>query len=313
VSHSTLSTICRLLESILVVKKASWKPIFDLRAVTGADGKPTTKLALHYRAAVNQSTGEDWTEAILILSTASPDSLGSHIPRLASMKITPKQWGGIFQNKQQNRNVAPNPFNPGTQNLFGFSQQQQQPQLPAVPFGAAAQQQPQQAPVNAFGTQQPATALFGSSNPPVAGVGLFGQAASIPPTAVASTSLFAAPTNPAPSAAPTSIFGSSAGPTANPPPATEDFVHVAPDEEAADDPEALPEMEIPSAATKENSMAANFEVKGNANIRSDGSNHKVAIAVLNFDAKIQTVAVPRSVPGANLHVRCYFSAAFSKY
>jgi Domain of unknown function (DUF4139) len=255
---------------------------------------------------VNQSTGEDWTEAILVLSTASPHSLGSHIPHLASMKITPRQWGGGFQNKQQNRNVAPNPFNPSAQNLFGFSQQQ--PQLPAVPFAIAAQQQqPQQAPANAFGTRQPATALFGPSNPPV---GPFGQAASIPPTAVASTSLFGASTNPAPSAAPTSIFGSSAGPTANPPPATEDFAHVVQDEEAA---ETLPEMEIPSAATKENSMAANFEVKGNANIRSDGSNHKVAIAVLNFDAKIQTVAVPRSVPGANLHVRCYFSAAFSKY
>ena len=321
------------------MKKASWKPIFDLRAVTGADGKPTTKLALHYRATVNQSTGEDWTEAVLNLSTASPDSFGSQIPSLMCMKIVPKPW---VQGAQAPKTLFPvaNVFANATNvnntgGLFGPAPQLQQ--QPAAPVGVFSQQRPaapslfgplfgtqSQLPVQqpaatgfSFGaapSSTPATGgLFGAAvpNPPLApststsAFGVFGQAASNPPNPppAPSTSAFGgfgqASAN-QPQA--TSAFGATGANAANVP-AAEDYVQVSSTDEDAENPEALPEMEIPSAVTKENSMAANFEVKGNANIRSDGSSHKVAIAVLNFDAKIQTVVVPRSVPGANLHVR----------
>ncbi|KAG8809186.1 hypothetical protein FRC18_004661, partial [Serendipita sp. 400] len=61
-----------------MVSNASWRPLYDLRATVG----PTkTSIILHYRANITQSTGEDWKEVELTLSTASPQ-LGSTIPSL---------------------------------------------------------------------------------------------------------------------------------------------------------------------------------------------------------------------------------------
>ena len=342
--------------------------MFDLRATTGADGKPTKKLALHYRATVNQSTGEDWTDAILNLSTASPSSFGTHIPVLHSMKVAmPKSWGqGIFNTGVKPAAANTNPYTSPFKNaLFGT---QQAPQLPATGglfgstgtnslfggstatttgfgrfsqpatgslFGQAAQQ-PQQtaqsttspfsfasqstigpfsggASTSGFGTAAPAsTGLFGAASNPATSSGLFGAAFN--PSGGAG---FGSTSNPSAGTTQTSVFGSTAAApnppqaaaasvaptTVNPAQPTEEFDHVGATDASEDDPEALPEMEIPSAVTKENSMAANFQVKGNANIRSDGTNHKVAIAVLNFEAKIQSVVVPRSIAGAYLHVR----------
>jgi uncharacterized protein (TIGR02231 family) len=57
-----------------LVAGASWEPIYDLRAST--DGR---KVELGYRASVAQSTGEDWNEVALALSTATP-RLGAQGP-----------------------------------------------------------------------------------------------------------------------------------------------------------------------------------------------------------------------------------------
>ena len=66
-----------------MVTKASWTPLYDLRA-TVEDKK--TSISLHYRARIAQRTGEDWKDVSLVLSTASPQ-LGSTIPKLSAQYI----------------------------------------------------------------------------------------------------------------------------------------------------------------------------------------------------------------------------------
>uniref|UniRef100_A0A1X7VAE9 DUF4139 domain-containing protein n=1 Tax=Amphimedon queenslandica TaxID=400682 RepID=A0A1X7VAE9_AMPQE len=55
-----------------VVKNASWSPIYDIRVFT----KDKT-LKTHYYGLIKQSTGEDWDNASISLSTAQPDVGGS--------------------------------------------------------------------------------------------------------------------------------------------------------------------------------------------------------------------------------------------
>ena len=61
-----------------MVRNASWKPLYDLRA---AITEKKTEITIHYRANITQRTGEDWSDVELTLSTASPQ-LGSTIPAL---------------------------------------------------------------------------------------------------------------------------------------------------------------------------------------------------------------------------------------
>jgi uncharacterized protein (TIGR02231 family) len=68
-----------------VVANASWTPLYDLRAVISPN---KTDITLQYRATIVQSTGEDWKEVLLTLSTASPQ-LGSTIPKLSPQWLNP--------------------------------------------------------------------------------------------------------------------------------------------------------------------------------------------------------------------------------
>ncbi|KAG8819556.1 hypothetical protein FRC19_009694 [Serendipita sp. 401] len=68
-----------------MVPNASWKPLYDLRAIIEPK---RTSIVLYYRATVVQSTGEDWNEVQLTLSTASPQ-LGSTIPSLKPFWVGP--------------------------------------------------------------------------------------------------------------------------------------------------------------------------------------------------------------------------------
>jgi uncharacterized protein (TIGR02231 family) len=76
---------CYQSDSYPVVSNASWTPLYDLRARVGAD---KTEISLQYRATIKQSTGEDWKDVELTLSTASPQ-LGSTIPKLYPQRIDP--------------------------------------------------------------------------------------------------------------------------------------------------------------------------------------------------------------------------------
>ncbi|TFL07849.1 hypothetical protein BDV98DRAFT_521053 [Pterulicium gracile] len=71
-----------------IVSNASWQPTYELHATT-TDGKPSSTVTLNYRAHVTQSTGEDWTDAQLTLSTSNT-SMNTTIPELPTLKIKPK-------------------------------------------------------------------------------------------------------------------------------------------------------------------------------------------------------------------------------
>ncbi|KAG9051257.1 hypothetical protein FS837_010544 [Tulasnella sp. UAMH 9824] len=66
--------------------RASWSPLYDLRAKIYADKQEKPSVSLHYRASISQSTGEDWSDVALTLSTASPLH-GTEIPTLAPYRI----------------------------------------------------------------------------------------------------------------------------------------------------------------------------------------------------------------------------------
>jgi uncharacterized protein (TIGR02231 family) len=73
------------LQMSYLVNRASWKPLYDLRV----DSLSKT-LHLSYLAEITQSTGEDWLDVALTLSTAKP-GLGSLPPKLKPWYIdTPR-------------------------------------------------------------------------------------------------------------------------------------------------------------------------------------------------------------------------------
>ncbi|XP_067674172.1 protein F37C4.5-like isoform X2 [Haliotis asinina] len=65
-----------------VVSQASWTPSYDLRMFT-AEGV----LKIMYYGQITQTTGEDWTDAKLFLSTASP-SVGGTVPLLGTAVLS---------------------------------------------------------------------------------------------------------------------------------------------------------------------------------------------------------------------------------
>ncbi|KAI0750045.1 hypothetical protein C8Q80DRAFT_1269826 [Daedaleopsis nitida] len=77
-----------------LVTGVKWQPHYDLHANT-ADGKTSSEVTLLYCANVSQSTGEDWTDTILTLSTANSQALKSlSVPALDPQKGR-SVWFGI--------------------------------------------------------------------------------------------------------------------------------------------------------------------------------------------------------------------------
>jgi uncharacterized protein (TIGR02231 family) len=64
------------LEVAYVVDRASWTPLYDLRVQSASN-----TIQLNYLAEITQTTGEDWSNVSLILSTAKP-GLGTLPPKL---------------------------------------------------------------------------------------------------------------------------------------------------------------------------------------------------------------------------------------
>ncbi|KAB5592409.1 Protein F37C4,5 [Ceratobasidium theobromae] len=69
-----------------VVSKASWIPIYDVRASLGQSPGKSSTVEVHYRASITQTTGEDWPEVGLTLSTAAPHR-GATMPTLPTWRI----------------------------------------------------------------------------------------------------------------------------------------------------------------------------------------------------------------------------------
>ena len=82
--RDTVSTL-----SLIGVDDAEWRPLYDLYAYS-QDGKPSTSVSLHYRVKLSQSTGEDWNDARLILSTSETDVLNAGVPASDGLVIEPK-------------------------------------------------------------------------------------------------------------------------------------------------------------------------------------------------------------------------------
>jgi uncharacterized protein (TIGR02231 family) len=72
-----------------IVSQASWQPLYDARA--DADKK---KLNLTYYGLVKQSTGENWDNVQLTLSTAQP-TRGNYIPQLSAWYVHPMETRGL--------------------------------------------------------------------------------------------------------------------------------------------------------------------------------------------------------------------------
>jgi uncharacterized protein (TIGR02231 family) len=75
-------------ELTYVVMNAGWQPLYDLRLIQPEDAG--TGLEIVYLAQITQTTGEDWQDVALTLSTARPALTGA-IPELDPWYIRPRQ------------------------------------------------------------------------------------------------------------------------------------------------------------------------------------------------------------------------------
>ncbi|KAF7300951.1 hypothetical protein MIND_00658100 [Mycena indigotica] len=101
-----------------IVSSASWSSTYELHASTD-NGKPSSAVTLHYRARITQSTGEDWSDTALTLSTVDASTMVRNIPYLSPIKIRPQNRGLFFT--QKNNNAGP---------IFGAPNQP--PQVPGI-------------------------------------------------------------------------------------------------------------------------------------------------------------------------------------
>lgn len=67
---------------------ASWRPAYDVRAVTSVDGEQGNSIKLCYYGLVEQNTGDDWGDTDMVLSTSSP-SIGD---ALRSWPLSPPAY-----------------------------------------------------------------------------------------------------------------------------------------------------------------------------------------------------------------------------
>lgn len=68
------------------MSNARWTPLYDIRASIAKSPDMPSKVALHYRASITQTTGENWPDVALTLSTASPQQ-GSKVPTLRPWRV----------------------------------------------------------------------------------------------------------------------------------------------------------------------------------------------------------------------------------
>jgi hypothetical protein len=143
--------------------------MYELHATT-ENGKPSSSVFLHYRARVNQSTGEDWKDTALTVSTVA--SGATSIPQLGAIKMRPRS---NFLEKKNMRGNTSDIFGRGglldhaasppvqtvqthQASIFGQLEGQEQQ------FLRQRQQQP-----TSFVSSQPIGSLFGNLHAPALG------------------------------------------------------------------------------------------------------------------------------------------------
>ncbi|XP_006458934.1 hypothetical protein AGABI2DRAFT_177067 [Agaricus bisporus var. bisporus H97] len=130
------------LKLMYIVNETNWHPTYELHALTGDDGCPSETVSLHYRATVAQTTGEDWSDASLTLSTVATDAVVKTIP-----KSNPTWIRVTYDNNNNNR----------------VWKQQPEPLIYLHPK-PTPQLQTQASVMATFSTSAPT--LFGASHPP---------------------------------------------------------------------------------------------------------------------------------------------------
>ena len=258
------------MHSSSVVRSAIWSAAYELHATTEA-GIPATSVSLHYRARIAQSTGEDWTDVKLTLSTADMDLSNKTIPVLRPTKIQPPKSPILFGSI----GPASGWSRPALQGVIS------RPQAQLVALG-----QPGNGPTD-FASQrviptQSQNTEFGAFAPP--------------------------PPHPPPPP-PAGLFGSSAGSTRDrthdiiPQSAVvpaDGWQDIGENDDAIADEEQMNTIGESTSVVHESPLALTYHVEGASGVPSDGVPHQVTIAVLPFEAKIQHVTVPKVRPVAYL-------------
>ncbi|KAH9059611.1 hypothetical protein EDB87DRAFT_1684673 [Lactarius vividus] len=262
-----------------LVQNATWSAAYELHATTDA-GVPSPSVSLHYRARITQSTGEDWTDVALTLSTADMNLSTQSIPTLIPTKIRPPK--GLFDGFRPGTNGLSQPIAPkilfppphAAQGLFGQSQPTAQP--PSGVFGGAPSQQqlPQQQQQQLLQQQLLRHQLLQQQQQQQ---GLFGQQPNPTPTIFANRGLFSS--------------------VAQPQSMPEPQAALAP----ADDGWQAVDADTTGSGSDEPTPIAEPTAVGASRVPSDGVPHQLAVAVLPFSATLQHVAVPKTRPVAYLH------------
>ncbi|TFK68831.1 hypothetical protein BDN72DRAFT_797234 [Pluteus cervinus] len=87
---------------IYAVRQAAWAAGYDIRVDMQAKEKPVTVI---YKAAISQSTGEDWTDVPLTLETAMP-TFGLEIPTLSPWSLSVARQVSMKRRNTKSKSVA---------------------------------------------------------------------------------------------------------------------------------------------------------------------------------------------------------------
>ncbi|CUA70870.1 hypothetical protein RSOLAG22IIIB_04354 [Rhizoctonia solani] len=157
-----------------VVTGASWSPSYELHATTDSNTQAiASTTTLHYHASIVQTTGEDWSDVQLTLSTAS-SAHSSSVPNLGKSLVkagaTPAPAHPVFAFGQPSNLAANNPM--ANRSLFGAPTG-----VTGALFGSATTSNTATAPsTSLFGAAS--TNNAGSSEPTVPSTSLFGSSGS---------------------------------------------------------------------------------------------------------------------------------------
>ncbi|KAJ3988070.1 hypothetical protein F5890DRAFT_1494046 [Lentinula detonsa] len=304
------------------VANVGWEPIYELHAHTLSDtGELSLDMTLHVRARISQTTGEDWKNAPLKLSTLADRNL-SHIPSLTRVTLAPS-----FETTPPNStsSISTPPTNPVNTKL---NMNPDPPLLPSVQpdpptaifgqpgrLGSGYKVPPKMSIPISGGFSTYAANKPASFAPPAGSVNIFNSTSKSlsggkmsPPTGSTSDSLPSTSDvffNSSPSPNTLSILGQSAstlGPGAT---ANGQFRGHSP---SALQQQSLPTM--PASATAppvqsfspvetsiiSNSSSLLYSMESPVNITSDGFKHNVRVAELQLsggNVEIEHVVVPR--------------------
>lgn len=263
-----------------IVSNARWYPTYELHATT-KDGKTSSSVSLHYRAKIIQTTGEEWNDTALILSTTSADMMMGGIPPLSKLSLTVVRKPDPFTSWMSPPPLPPPASSALHTNGFGtFGSAAKQPDImavasPRIELQAGSEQLNLPPPGNLFGTSNQSTTTCQPGAP------LFCAAKERSPLITARRRS-------------RSRSYSSSGDAR--------YRRRRSPNSDEDDWESDGELYVPElihpvtegvAVVNNSSLSVSYAVEGSSTIPSDGQSHKVSVAVLPFEADVTWVAMPR--------------------